>query len=115
MAGYSGRMNSVKLMYSDKIIADTVEKDGVPCLQLRKGLLPEQIPFGLFMNSEYETLFKIHDWACKRCFPPERFGADELLKELGLDKYDRWEIVKRTGAEMTGVDKFWIDFGQQIK
>ena len=43
-------------------------------------------------------------------FPPERFGANELLAELGLDRYDAWEIVKKTGAKLTGVDKFWIDF-----
>lgn len=100
----------MKLMRSDKIIADTVKKEGQYYLKLRDGIAPIDIPFGLFRKSEYESLFTVHDWACKRCFPPERFGADELLAELGLDRYDAWEIVKKTGAKLTGADKFWIDF-----
>lgn len=100
----------MKLMCSDKIIADTVKIDGLYYLKLRKGIPAVDIPFGLFMKSDTESLFTIQKWASKRCFPPERFGADELLAELGLDHYDAWEIVKKTGAELTGADKFWIDF-----
>ena len=100
----------MKLMCSDKIIADTVKIGDLYYLKLRDGVAPIDIPFGLFMKSNTESLFKIQKWASTRCFPPERFGADELLAELGLDRYDACEIVKRTGARMTGVDKFWIDF-----
>lgn len=100
----------MKLMCEDKVIADTVKKDGMYYLKLRQGVPPIDVPFGLFMHSEYEDLFSIQKWASKRCFPEDRFGADELLAELGLDTYDPWEIVKKTKAEMTGVDKFWIDF-----
>lgn len=100
----------MKLMCADKIIADTVEKDGMFYLKLRENIPKINVPFGLFMSSEFESLFRIQKWACDRCFPEDRFGADELLEELGLDHYDAWEIVKRTGAELTGMDKFWIDF-----
>ena len=100
----------MKLMCDNQIIADTVMGDNVPYLKLRKNIAPINIPFGLFMNSDKEDLFKIQNWACERCFPENRFGAAQLLEELGLDHYDPWEIVKRTGARMTGVDKFWIDF-----
>lgn len=100
----------MKLMCRNEVIADTVKIDNMYYLKLRDGVEPIDVPFGLFMKSKYEDLFRIQKWASTRCFPPDRFGADELLKELGLDRYDPWEIVKKTGARMTGLDEFWIDF-----
>ena len=47
------------------------------------------------------------NWASDRCFPENRVGAKELLKELGLDRYDGWEIVKKTGGKLE-TDRFWI-------
>ena len=38
----------------------------------------------------------------------ERVGAKELLKELGIDHYDGWEIVKIIHARLI-TDPFWID------
>lgn len=46
-----------------------------------------------------------------RVFPENRIGAKELLKELGLDRYDGWEIAKKTNARL-GNDYYWVDFGE---
>ena len=100
----------MQLMCRDYVIADTVKKDGKYYLKLRDNVASIDIPFGLFRKSEYETMFSIQEWASTRCFPPERFGADELLAELGLDHYDGWEIAKKTGARLYGCDEFWLKF-----
>ena len=31
------------------------------------------------------------------------------IGELGLDRYDEWEIVKKTGGKLE-TDRFWIKF-----
>lgn len=52
-------------------------------------------------------------WYSGRCFlliVLSRIEVEELLAKSGLTRYNRWEIVKRTGGHMSG-DYFWIDFG----
>lgn len=45
-----------------------------------------------------------------RVFPPERVDARQLLAEMGLPKYDAWEIVKK--CRLTSVnDLVWMTKG----
>lgn len=78
--------------------AQFVLKDGVP---------KEYKPFGLFMNSNKESIWKVLNWFEDRAFPKERVDCEELLEELGLDRYGRWNIIKETrGTLMT--DYWWL-------
>ena len=93
----------------DNIELTTTENVGTPQVQMRlKPNLPKELtPFGLFRDSDTESLFKVVDWFSDRVFPEERVDCKELLEELGLDRYDPWEIAKKTrGTLMT--DGWWL-------
>ena len=45
----------------------------------------------------------------ERCFPRTRGNAKEVLKSLGLDTYNVYEIVKRTHGAMFD-DTYWFKF-----
>jgi hypothetical protein len=44
-----------------------------------------------------------------RCFPRDRLNVRQLLTELGLNKYDPYEIVRKTRGQMFD-DYYWIRF-----
>ena len=101
-------------MSGDRVIARaTKTPEGIRMVAI-KNIPQHQLPFGLYGRFDRSvTMYKFIEWASERCFPEERIGASELLKELGLDRYDGWEIVKKTnGVLMT--DSFWIDFGSGL-
>jgi len=96
------------IMY-DNVELTTTENIGTPHVQMRlKPNLPKEIiPFGLFVISDVESAFKVTKWFSDRAFPEERVDCKELLEELGLERYDPWEIVKLTrGTLMT--DGWWL-------
>ncbi len=102
----------MKLMRFDEVIAQQKIINGMPYMVAEKNVDFGLLPFGLFdPETRMVSAFKFAQWAKKRCFPPDRIGADELLAELGLKRYDAWEIIKKTNAVFTGMDHFWIDFG----
>lgn len=46
-------------------------------------------------------------WLSDRVFPEDRQGAEKLLKNLGLDYYDPWEIaIKTKGVSLN--DMYWF-------
>lgn len=74
---------------------------------LKTGVPKEYIPFGLFLNSNKESVLRVMEWFEDRAFPEERVDCKRLLEELGLDRYNRWEIIKKTrGTLMT--DFWWL-------
>ena len=96
------------IMCDDKEIT-TTENVGTNKVEfVLKPNVPERYkPWGLFRNSDRESAFNVMRWFEDRAFPEERVGCKELLEELGLDRYDPWEIVKKTrGPLMT--DYFWL-------
>lgn len=97
------------LMSDTKVIArKIVQKDKWDSFfQLEAGVTVEDVPDGLFMNGKTETWDNIMSFFKLRVFPKERCGAEELLDELGLDRYDAWDIAKKTrGTLMT--DPWWM-------
>jgi len=99
----------VFVIMCDNIELTTTENIGLPQVQMRlKPNLPKDtIPFGLFRNSDTESMFKVIEWFSDRVFPEERVDCKELLEELGLERYDPWEIAKLTrGTLMT--DGWWL-------
>lgn len=95
---------SMEIMCDNKIIAEIVSDNYV----LTEGVDKDDIPFGLFTKSNIESVQSVWDWfSTERVFPRERVDCKELLNMLGLDFYDEWAIVKKTGAsQMT--DPWWL-------
>ena len=102
-------VRSVRLMYFDEVVARQVENDGKMFMKKVDNIADYKVPFGLFEEDliDFDSFAK---WAMARCFPEERVDCKQLLSELGLDRYDRWAIIKKTNAVMTGRDDFLIDF-----
>ena len=66
------------------------------------------VPFGLFTDSDTEDVNAVWDWFTEdRVFPENRVDCKELLKEMGLDFYDPWAIVKKTGGSVM-TDPWWL-------
>ena len=61
------------------------------------------------------TVEELEKWLKWRTFPPTRANADELLKALGLNAYNRWAIVRKTHGVMAD-DEIWLRFqGETLK
>lgn len=73
------------------------------------GVLPEHIPMGLFRNGKTEQTINVFEWLRQRAIPENRTDIDDILKILGMDRYDDWGIVKLTGGTLM-TDPFWIRF-----
>ena len=63
-------------------------------------------PFGNNKNVTYEDVNYFFE---SRCFPRERYNADELLSLMGLDEYNPFAIVEITHGIQTD-DFMWIRF-----
>ena len=58
---------------------------------------------------------ELEKWLKWRTFPPTRANADELLKTLGLNAFNRWAIVRKTHGVMAD-DEIWLRFkGETLK
>ena len=67
------------------------------------------LPFGVQTSATYDDLLEYFE---DRCFPRERTGARELLKDLGLDYYDPEAICRVTHG--TQFDDFvWLQFSDE--
>ena len=99
------------LMWDNEIVGKQVmEKGKVPMMVAITDDV-NKLPFDLFKAWRIRevTMIDFVKWASDRCFPENRVGAEKLLGELGLDRYDGWEIVKKTGGKLE-TDRFWIKF-----
>lgn len=99
-----------KLKWKDEVIAVSKPNGIIPILEALPNVPQYRLPFDLFgFKKRQVSMMQFIEWASERCFPEERIGAEILLKELGLDRYDGWEIVKKTKAKL-GQDYYSIDF-----
>lgn len=55
------------------------------------------------------SLEELESWLKWRAFPPTRVNANELLKALGMNAYNRWGIVRKTHGVMAD-DEIWLRF-----
>ena len=49
---------------------------------------------------------------CDRCIPKERDGIKLYLRQLGIDKYDPLDIIRKTKGKMAE-DDFWINIEEE--
>lgn len=57
-------------------------------------------PFDLFYGKQKVHITEYINWLKTRAFPEYRCDADNLLKKLGLERYDPIMIATITGARM---------------
>lgn len=70
------------------------------------------LPFGKELNP---TWWEYKHFLESRCFPANRANAKDILKLLGLDKYDPDKIVRITNGVMND-DFIWLRYpGQKLK
>lgn len=64
-------------------------------------------PFG-----DKVDMVKFTNWLSKRIFPENRCGADELIKEMGLTKYEPVKMAIMTNARLAADDYsvWWDDY-----
>lgn len=111
------------LRYKDKIIGTFLVRDDDvryrPVHDVARSI-PEGLgyPLGMFpLDVQAAGITPVMDynpsvddiefWLSERVFPPEREGAEILLKNLGLESYNVWEVAKRTNAA-TSHDFYWM-------
>lgn len=66
-------------------------------------------PMELFKGKRVVCMLDFVEWINGRVFPPERVGAKQLLKELGLDEYRPFAIAVETKACLME-DPYWVAF-----
>lgn len=62
--------------------------------------------FGVIDNPTWNDL---EHFLCSRCFPEQRANKKDLLRILGVDSYNPWEICKKTEGRMVE-DHQWLEF-----
>lgn len=104
-------MAYLKLMMDAVPLAE-LSKDGQQLCALERTAQVD-LPLNLFIGDRRcVPLVDVVVWAKKRVFPKERMDCDKLLAAMGMQNYDAWEIVKRTGACLME-DPYWLRFSEE--
>ena len=101
------------LMKGNQIIARVIGEPGqMGVVRPEPDVNPDDLPWEIFWDGKVvdAPMERLVEWAEDRVMPEDRIGVEEILKELGLTRYDPWDIVKRTGAKASYLDDYWIDF-----
>lgn len=77
------------------------------------------IPLGMYSYKNWNLEYKpTHEdivfWLSDRVVPKERQNIDEILRAMGLNDYDMWELCRRTRA-MCMEDYFWLSKGEKYE
>ena len=98
------------LMYDALELGDFVkDADGKITLQLNNNVEKTWLPyiFELAYDSNFDMGIVLNEWKKERVFPKSRYGSKKLLRQLGINKYDIDEILKRTNYSVL-TDPYWI-------
>ena len=75
--------------------------------------LSNNVPFSLFgmtNNLKSCTFEKFEFWLLDRMLPENRIGLKKVLKDNGIDFYDKWTIALKTKGAMPGEDGYSIEW-----
>lgn len=102
----------MRILNGKKIVARSYEVEGMPMgFRAEPSVQQIELPLTLFgLKNREVNMEQFIKWCGKRCFPPERYDADRVLKSLGLKEYNVMDIVRITGARLIGADDIWVDF-----
>jgi len=103
------------VMHFDEVIASVDLKPNNGGLPYVKNYITG---FNKQFSPEMEGTISVEElekWLKWRTFPSTRANADELLKALGLNAFNRWAIVRKTHGVMAD-DEIWLRFkGETLK
>jgi len=101
------------LMYKDVKICEVLVNLESKVAVFGKVLADVQLPLMLYGGSGFESHEPDFGWLEKfmiaRTFPRNRINCEDILVGLGLERYDIWEIAKKTNARSTD-DPHWCEF-----
>ncbi len=98
------------LMYDALVLAEFyTDENGQLKLRLMKNIKSTWLPyiFELAYNKDMDLTDILEGWKKERVFPKNRYGSKQLLKELGLKKYDVDKIAELTRCSLTN-DPYWL-------
>jgi hypothetical protein len=72
------------------------------------------MPNGITHFEKKFPMSRIQEWFGERIFPKGRPDEDKILKQLGLDVYNEWEIIKKTHGSSFN-DPYWLRFDEDEK
>lgn len=95
---------SVKIMYGKEVIA-IVSDPYIKFLEGVKDSVKERLPrnFPGFIR-----------WMSERVIPEDRVDIEKVLNLMSIDKYDMFDIAKKTRACLME-DDFWVKFKEEDK
>ncbi|HZK85288.1 MAG TPA: hypothetical protein VFC58_11585 [Desulfosporosinus sp.] len=99
----------LRLMMDNLQIGHQEGVEGDYTIALEEWVPAVYAPMELFTGKRIVSMLDFVEWINGRVFPPERIGAEQLLKELGLDEYRPFAIAKETKACLME-DPYWVAF-----
>lgn len=94
----------IEILNRDTVVART-SKENPEYIEIIDNTI--EPPMNLFYGRQAIHITEYIDWLKTRAFPEYRCGADKLLKQMDLEKYDPIRIATITGARMAQ-DQFSI-------
>ena len=105
-------MEMVALMYDGLELGRFIEQeDGVVKLKLHNNIQRSWLPYLFDIGLDRDMRIIVSAWIKERIVPKNRIGIKEILKELGLKRYDRDKIARITRCSSI-TDPYWIAFDE---
>ena len=101
----------IAIMYDGLELGKFVQNNDKLELKLNDGIKQSWLPyiFDIGLSADVDMNIVINAWVKERVFPRNRFGANKMLKELGLKKYDADKIAEVTRCSLL-TDPYWIAY-----
>lgn len=87
------------------------DNSGVLRLVLNKGVSEHWLPYIFEIGIACDMDKVLKTWIIERVFPKNRFGAKEMMKELGIKKYDVNKIAELTRCSLM-TDPYWLVYDE---
>ena len=106
------RNRAIALMYDGLELGRFIEQeDGSVKLVLHKNIQRSWLPYLFDIGLDRDMRKIVPAWIKERVVPKNRLGIKGILKELGLNKYDRGKIARITRCSSI-TDPYWIAFDE---
>jgi len=85
------------------------DKDDITRLKLDDNIKRSWLPyiFDIYLDEDMDKVINV--WKKERVFPKDRLGSKQMLKEIGLKKYDVDKIAEITRCSVI-TDPYWIAY-----
>lgn len=94
----------MQVMWDEIVIANINEDND--SVELVEGIPVKLVP-SFFKDNTKVSIGDLKEWLVFRVPPKTRGNIKVLLKEMGLKKYNVYEVAKKTRASLVG-DRWWL-------